>query len=131
MSRRDARRLALRILYESDVAGTPAAEVMERHAEAGESVEEFARELVEGTGEHLGEIDELIQRHAKDWTVARMPAVDRAILRLACFEIVYLENVPASVAVNEAVEAAKELSTEESGRFVNGVLGAVAREAEG
>lgn len=131
MSRREARRLALRILYESDVAGTPAAEVMERHAEAGESVEEFARELVEGTGEHLGEIDELIQRHAKDWTVARMPAVDRAILRLACFEIVYLENVPASVAVNEAVEEAKEFSTEESGRFVNGVLGAVAREAEG
>jgi transcription antitermination protein NusB len=91
----------------------------------------FTRELVEGVGARLEELDRLIGAHAEGWTVARMAAVDRAILRLACFELLYRPDVPPAVAISEAVEAAGELSTEGSVRFVNGILGRISREMAG
>ncbi|MGH2695365.1 MAG: transcription antitermination factor NusB, partial [Actinomycetota bacterium] len=88
----------------------------------------FAEQLVKGVEEKREELDRLIGEHAEGWTVRRMAAVDRAVLRVACYEMLFREDVPAAVAIDEAVEAAKELSTEASGRFVNGVLGRIARE---
>lgn len=83
---------------------------------------DYARTLVEGTLEHLQEIDELIRRQAEHWRLERMPAVDRNILRLAIYEFLYETDVPKLVILDEAIELAKEFGTEQSGRFVNGVL---------
>jgi transcription antitermination protein NusB len=128
--RRDARRLAVSILYQADVAKRPPMEVLAERRALGERTPRFAEELVAGVAEHLGELDRLIGSHAEGWTVARMAAVDRTLLRLACFELFYREDVPAAVAIDEAVTAAKEMSTADSGRFVNGILGRIAREAD-
>jgi N utilization substance protein B len=98
---------------------------------AGREVAPFARELVEGVAAHLEELDALMGEHAEGWTVPRMPSLDRTILRVACFELLHREDVPTAVAIDEAVETAKELSTEDSSRFVNGVLGRIARDAAG
>ena len=87
----------------------------------------YAREIVDGVIDHRDDIDEQIATYSRDWTVARMPAVDRAVLRIAIWEILYNDEVPAAVAIDEAVTLAKEFSTDESGSFVNGVLGRVAR----
>jgi len=86
----------------------------------------YAREVVDGVHDHHREIDEKIQMYAHAWSLDRMPAVDRAILRMATWEILYNPDVDAAVAINEAVELAKQLSTEESAKFVNGVLGKIA-----
>jgi N utilization substance protein B len=126
--RRDARRQAIDILYQADVLGEFATDVADEWATAGKKVEPFARQLVEGVTEHLEELDALIGAHAEEWTVPRMASVDRTILRVACFELRYREDVPPGAAIDEAVEAAKRLSTEDSGRFVNGILGQIARE---
>lgn len=129
--RRHARRQAIDILFQADITGAdPLAAVAEWEA-AGRTVDAFAAELVEGVALHRSELDELLGRVSEDWTVERMPAVDRTVLRVACFEMLYRDDVPTAVAIDEAVEAAKELSTEDSGRFVNGVLGRIAREASG
>lgn len=130
-SRRDARRQALDVLYQADVLGTDPFEVLDGWEAAGRDVAPFGRALIEGVASHLAELDDLIGRHARDWSVDRMPSLDRTILRLACYELLYGTDVPAAVAVSEAVGAAKELSTEESGKFVNGVLGAIAAELSG
>lgn len=127
--RRDARRLAVSILYQADVAKRAPMEVMAELRALGERIPRFAEELVAGVSEHLEELDRLIGSYAEGWTVARMAAVDRTLLRLACFELRYREDVPAAVAIDEAVSAAKEMSTADSGRFVNGILGRIAREA--
>lgn len=92
---------------------------------------EFARTLVETTLANLETIDDLIQRHATHWTVERMARTDRNILRMALCEILYLEDVPDSVAVNEAVELAKLYGDADSGKFVNGVLGNIVRSRQG
>lgn len=98
---------------------------------AGREVPPFARELIEGVAAHRRELDALIGEHAEGWTVPRMPSLDRTILRVACFELLHREDVPTAVAIDEAVQAAKELSTEDSSRFVNGVLGRIAQERAG
>lgn len=126
--RRRARRQAIEILYQADVLGEHPLEALEGWEEAGREVAPFARELVAGVADHLEELDRLIQAHAQGWSVGRMPALDRTILRVGCYELLYRPDVPRASAIDEAVEAAKELSTEDSGRFVNGVLGAIARE---
>ena len=126
--RRADRRQAVQILYQADVTGRPPSDVVAELDSAGGSVAPFARELALGVGEHLGELDRLIGAHAEEWTVERMAVVDRNLLRLACFELLYRADVPEGAAISEAVEAANELSTEESGRFVNGILGRIARE---
>jgi N utilization substance protein B len=130
-SRRDARRQALDILYQADVTGADPLAVMEGWEGAERGIASFARELVEGVSDHLAELDDALGRHARDWTVGRMASVDRTILRLACYELRYREDVPPSVAISEAVEAAKKLSTDDSAGFVNGVLGAIATELAG
>ena len=127
--RRDARRLAVQILYQAEVSRRPPAEVVEERRQLGQRVPTFTEELVLGVAEHLPELDALIGEYAQDWTVERMAAVDRAILRVACYEIRYREDVPVAAAIDEAVAAAREMSTEGSGGFVNGILGRIARDA--
>lgn len=125
--RRDSRRRAALILYQADVTGRPPGEVLAERESLGERIPAFTRELVESVAAHLPELDRIIGSYAEGWVVERMAAVDRALLRLACHEILHREDVPTAVAIDEAVRAAKELSTEDSGRFVNGVLGRIAR----
>jgi N utilization substance protein B len=88
----------------------------------------FAHELISGVEEHLPSIDLVLERGAEDWSVGRMAALDRTILRVAVEEILHRDDVPPSVAISEAVEAAAELSSDESKRFVNGILGRIARD---
>ena len=126
--RRDARRLAAGILHQADVSGRDAIEVLEERRDLGERVPTFAESLVRGVTEHRTALDALIGEHSEGWTVARMPVVDRTVLRIACFELLHRQDVPPSAVISEAVEAAKELSTEDSSRFVNGVLGKIARD---
>jgi transcription antitermination protein NusB len=130
-TRRDARRIAIDILYQADITDESPLDVMVGWEAADRSVPAFSRELVEGVVDHGPEIDLLLEEHAEGWTVARMPALDRSILRLAVEEVLHKPDVPDSVAISEAVEAASELSADESRRFVNGVLGRIAREAGG
>jgi transcription antitermination protein NusB len=127
--RRDARRQAVSILYQADVAKRSPNQVLAERRALGERIPRFTEELVTGVSEHLEELDRSIGSRAEGWTVARMAAVDRTLLRLACFELCYREDVPAAVAIDEAVAAAKEMSTADSGRFVNGILGRIAGEA--
>jgi transcription antitermination protein NusB len=126
--RHEARRQAIDILYQADVLGADALAVAADWVSAGKKVAPFAWELVEGVREHLEDLDGLLGEHAEDWTVARMASVDRTILRVAVYELLHRPDVPPGAAIDEAVGAAKELSTEDSGRFVNGVLGKIARD---
>jgi N utilization substance protein B len=126
--RHQARRRALDVLYQADVTGSSPSQVLTEWAQYGEDIPPFARELVEGVDRHLAELDALIADHSEGWTVARMAVVDRTILRLACYELLHRPDVPVSAAISEAVDAATELSTDDSGRFVNGILGKIARE---
>ena len=125
--RRSARRTAIDILFQADITDEPAPQVLNDWVEAGRSVPPFAVELVEGVADHEPEIDLLLEEHVEGWTVARMAALDRTILRVAVEELLHFPGVPASVAISEAVEAASDLSADESRRFVNGVLGPIAR----
>jgi N utilization substance protein B len=127
-NRREARRTALDILYQSDITETPGEAVLADWREAGRSVSPFAEELVRGVQDHLSEIDPLLEEHSEGWTVARMATLDRTIMRVAVFELMHRPDVPTSVAISEAVEAATELSSDESRRYVNGILGRIARE---
>ncbi|MFG6502117.1 transcription antitermination factor NusB [Microbacterium sp. P05] len=132
-ARTKARKRALDILFSSDVRGeqlpvTLAAEAQRAVNEpAREASWLYARDIVDGIIDHGDEIDEQIVTYAKDWTLARMPAVDRALLRIGTWEILFNDEVPAAVAIDEAVELAKEFSTDESGPFVHGVLGRISR----
>jgi transcription antitermination protein NusB len=126
--RRAARRIALDVLYQADVTGRVPGDVMADWRDAGRDVPDFARGLIEGVEEHLPSIDLLLERDAQGWTVARMASLDRTILRVAVEELLYRTDVPPSVAISEAVEAAAELSSDESKRFVNGILGRIARD---
>jgi N utilization substance protein B len=132
-ARTKARKRALDILFQADVRGEELGVVLAAEAKraANEPARQaswlYAREIVDGIIDNRDEIDEQITTSSKDWSLARMPAVDRALLRIATWEILYNEHVPSAVAIDEAVELAKEFSTEESGAFVHGVLGRVAR----
>lgn len=130
-SRRRARRTALEILYQAEVLGSDPLDVRREWSEDGRDVPDFARDLVEGVVANRAELETLVGDHAEGWAISRLATVDRAILLLACFELLHRADVPPAVAISEAVEAAKELSTEDSGRFVNGILGRIAREAAG
>jgi transcription antitermination protein NusB len=129
-TRSAARRRALDILYEADLLERPLAEVLARHQrdhEAGPP-DGYTVELVGGVERLLPELDARIQDAAEHWTIERMPLVDRNLLRLAAFELVDRPEVPTAVVLDEAIELAKLLSTADSGRFVNGVLGHIAGE---
>jgi N utilization substance protein B len=123
VSRRASRERAVGLLYEAEVKGEPAGETL-----AGLPVapDDYVCEVVAGVAEHVDGLDEVIRRYARNWDLERMPALDRAILRLAAYELAHRPDVPRNVVINEAVELAKVFSTEESGRFVNGMLSAMA-----
>ncbi len=115
------------------MAGAAPEEALTASAEEGqygETTLAFARSLVLGCTEHLARLDGVIERYARGWTLARMANIDRNVLRLAVYELLYTPDVHPSIVVDEAVELAKTYSTAESGRFVNGILGNVARHAE-
>ena len=127
-ARHKARKRAVDILFEADQRGATVDTVIVDRAARGETASNpYTTELVAGVVEHAPEIDELIETHAVDWTLDRMPAVDRAVLRLATFELRWPpDDTPTAVVIDEAVELVKELSTDESPSFVNGVLGRIA-----
>ncbi len=134
-ARRAARELALNVLYQVDASGMPFDEALATALEFAdlsgldavgqdriEAAREYAQLLVNGAREHKAELDGYIEELSEGWPLDRQPAVDRNILRLAIFEIKYVDTVPPIVAVDEAIEIAKKFSTAESGKFVNGVL---------
>jgi len=129
--RHHARKRAVDLLFEAEARGLSAAEVAEGRATLAVADQEvsplnpYTVTVARGVTEHAAHIDELISSHLHGWTLERLPAVDRAILRVAVWELLHAEDVPEPVAVDEAVELAKELSTDESPGFVNGVLGQV------
>jgi transcription antitermination protein NusB len=126
-ARSKARKRAVDILYEADLRGRDRIELLrERVAEATTPpVNDHAVRLVEGVAENSARIDELIERHAHGWSLERLPDVDRAILRMAVYELLWVDDVPDAVVLDEAVSLAKALSTDDSPAYVNGVLGAV------
>jgi transcription antitermination protein NusB len=125
-ARSKARKRAVDILFEADQRRTDPLVILQQRHDAGEPpTNPYTQTLVEGIAANLVGIDATIGTHAQGWTLDRMPAVDRAVLRLAVYELNYGAEVPAAVAVDEAVQLVKDLSTDDSPTFVNGVLGAV------
>ena len=125
-ARSKARKRAVDVLYEADVRSRDRLELLrERVADGNPPVPDHAVRLVEGVEEHRVRIDELIETHTSGWSLDRLPDVDRAILRMATYELLWVDDVPDAVVIDEAVELAKALSTDESPKYVNGVLGAI------
>ena len=122
MRRSEQRRAAVVALYQADLTGRPLEELTDRSATP------FTRELLEGTQREREALDELISGHSVGWTLDRIAPLERNILRVALFELLHRPDVPDEVAIDEAVEAAKELCSSEAPSFVNGILGAVQRE---
>jgi N utilization substance protein B len=122
--RREARERALELLYEAEAKGVAPTDLVR---DLPLAPDEYAVRLVEGVDRQRAEIDERISAAAKGWTLERMPAVDRALLRLATYELLHEPSVPVGVVISEAVELASEFSTDDSSRFVNGVLSAIAK----
>lgn len=122
-ARTRARKRALDILFESELQGlTLGATLAHRLATAEQPMNEYTVSLVEGVIAHRERIDELLGTYSEGWTLPRMPAVDRNVLRIGVFEVLYRDDVPDPVAIDEAVSLARELSTDESPAFVNGLL---------
>lgn len=133
-SRRKGRLVAFQTAYTIDISQTPLEECLKTaiaEAELNEAAAEFTSRLIRGVGQHRTELDAIIEKHAKGYTLERLAAVDRAILRVALYELLHEEDTPNAVVINEAVELAKKYSTEESGAFINGILGTCARELHG
>lgn len=127
-ARSKARKRALDILYASEMRGESPVEALERAEREGEGpTNPYTGDLVRGVWEHRERIDEVLSGHAQGWTLARMPAVDRNVLRLGLYELLYVSDVPDAVAVSEAMGLVRDLSTDESPTFVNGVLGTIVR----
>ena len=131
MKRRKAREHALQILYQLDIKKErPSSSVLKNfwiEYNPDEEVKLFAEEIVKGTFKHLAKINQLIHKCAKNWSLDRMAVVDRNVLRMAVYEILYRLDIPTSVTINEAIEIAKKYGTDESGSFVNGILDSIAR----
>jgi transcription antitermination protein NusB len=131
--RRQARMIALQTLYEYDTVQHSPEEVLQRHIEDRHlqpKIVEYARELVLGVCDHLAEIDAHIQSAAQEWPLQQMARIDKNILRLAIYEILFNNTVPAKAAINEAVELAKIFGSNTSSRFINGVLGTIFHRAQ-
>ena len=127
-ARTKARKRALDILFECDARDVMPLELLdERVVAADPPVNEYTAELVRGVAGNIGRIDELLTTYSHGWTIERMPAVDRNVLRLGVFEVLYVEDVPDAVAVSEAMSLVRDLSTDESPAFVNGILGNIVR----
>ena len=127
-ARSKARKRALDILYAADMRGESGVEALDRvTADDGAPSNDYTGVLVRGVEEHRARIDELLASYSEGWTLARMPAVDRNVLRLGLWEMLYADDVPDAVAVSEAMALVRDLSTDESPQFVNGVLGNLQR----
>jgi N utilization substance protein B len=128
LERRKARDQALHILYQREITEEPLSRILECGSWSEEDGEpaEFCRELVLGVEANQARIDGIIEEISENWVLSRMPLVDRNILRLAAFEMIYLPDVPDSVSINEAVEMAKVYGGEDSSKFINGILGRLA-----
>ena len=122
-TRREARERALSLCYELDVRGSSLDELL---ADLPAAPDPYAVELARGVEEYRDEIDTLIRKFADRWSLERMPVIDRNVLRMGVFELAHRPEVPVGVAISEAVELAKRYSTDDSGRFVNGMLGRIA-----
>jgi N utilization substance protein B len=122
MRRTDQRRAAVVALYQADLTGRPLEELVEPGAT------DFTRALIEGVAAQREGLDALIERHSVGWALDRIAPLERSILRVALYELLHREDVPAEVAIDEAIEAAKELCSADAPGFVNGILGAVHRE---
>ena len=123
--RTQARECALKILYQMDLAGQPFDQIFPLFWEyypAPQEVREFAEQLVQGTSEHMPEIDQKITQYTENWQLNRMAVVDRNILRFSVYELIFMNEIPPKVTINEAVNIAKKYSQEEAGKFVNGIL---------
>ncbi len=128
-ARTKARKRALDILFECEVRGSSPSETLDERVVAGEPpVNEYTVQLIRGYVEHQARIDELLTTYAQGWSVERMPAVDRNVLRLGVLEVLWIDEVPDAVAVSEAMSLVRDLSTDESPAFVNGVLGNILRD---
>ena len=128
-ARSKARKRALDVLYASEMRNRSTVDALLQQQEDG-PVNDYTVTLVQGVTEHRDRLDEVIASYAEGWTLGRMPAVDRNVLRLATFEVLYVDDVPDAVAVSEALNLVRELSTDESPAFVNGVLGNIVRDRE-
>ncbi len=130
-ARSKARKRAVDILYEAEVRGRDRVDLLRERVADPETppVNDHTVRLVEGVSEHAARIDELISRHAKGWALERLPDVDRAILRMAVFELLWVDDVPDAVVVDEAIELARRYGSADSSGFVNGVLDRLRREA--
>ncbi len=131
MKRRKAREHALQLLFQLDIRKEkPSATVLKHfwaEYDADQEVKAFAEEIVKGTFKHITKINGIIHQCAKNWSIDRMAVVDRNVLRMAVYEILYRIDIPSSVTINEAIEIAKKYGTDDSGAFVNGILDSVAR----
>jgi transcription antitermination protein NusB len=131
-SRSKSRKLALDVIFASDLRKNNPIDILEQivletsDRQNQDAIVGYARQIIQGVIDNHAEIDDRIAGFSHKWSIERMPAVDRAILRVGCWEILFNDEVPEAVAISEAVELAKEFSTEESGSFVNGLLGAIA-----
>jgi len=133
-ARSKSRKRAIDILFGADLRELPIAALLDEEAARAEANPQresswaYARDIVEGVDSHLSDLDAAIRSHADGWPLERMPVLDRAIARIGAWEILYNDDVPDGVAIAEAVESASVLSTEDSAGFLNGVLGAIARD---
>ncbi|GAA1591791.1 transcription antitermination factor NusB [Actinoplanes couchii] len=130
LARRKARKRALDVLFEADLRDLPPSQVLltylDRIAKPHPEHLEYSKTLIDGVAKHLDRIDELIASYAEGWTIDRMPAVDRNLARIAVYELLFEPDVDDPVAITEAVELAKEMSTDDSPRFLNGLLDRIA-----
>ena len=124
-ARRKARKRALDFLYEADIRGARALDLLNSRPAEELSQADYVKELLTGVEEHHIKIDELITTYAQGWDMDRMPAIDRNILRIALFEVLWLVDLDDQIVVSEAVEIATELSTDDSAKYINGVLGRI------
>lgn len=129
MKRRTAREKALQSLFQIDVSDTEPNEAMQ-HALNGQESDAFFEQLVYGVLENKEKIDEMIKRHLVNWKLDRLANVDRAILRLSAYEMIFLEDIPVNVSMNEAIELAKQFGDDKSAKFVNGVLSNIKSDLE-
>ena len=130
-TRRKSRELALQALYQLDVTKQDPSQVLaqfQKPSSPDEEKDEFLEELVLGVLSHLQEIDRLIERFSENWRLDRMSIIDRNILRMAIFELLYCKGIPPKVALNEAIELGKEYGSEDSGSFINGILDRIQKE---
>ena len=133
MNRTEARERIMQLLYQMDIQGDYSRECRERYLEANfrkNSQREYADQLSDAVAAHIGEIDERLNAISSKWNTKRMAKVDLAIARLALGEIFYMDAIPDAVAINEAVDLAKKYSTDESRRFINGILGQIVKKKD-